>query len=55
MLQRFHRILAGQFAALAVGARAGSPYRPSNLQEIKGDGMSVVVTHARSEAEGRPG
>ena len=31
-----------------------SPYRTSNLQEVKGDGSSVVITLARNEAEGRP-
>jgi hypothetical protein len=41
-------------AVLAVGACAESPYRTSNLQETKGDGASVVITHARNEAEGRP-
>ena len=54
MLQRFPSVIAGLLAALAVGACAESPYRASNLQEVKGDGMSVVVTHARSEAEARP-
>lgn len=54
MLQRSHGAIAGLLAALAVGACAESPYRASNLQEVKGDGMSVVITHARSEAEGRP-
>ena len=54
MLQRFHSAIAGLLAALAAGACAESPYRASNLQEVKGDGTSVVITHARSEAEGRP-
>ena len=53
MLQRFHGVTAG-LLALAVGACAGSPYRASNLQEVKGDGMSVVITHAANEAEARP-
>ena len=39
---------------LAAGACAESPYRTSNLQEVKADGTSVVITHARTEAEGRP-
>ena len=39
---------------LAAGACTESPYRMSNLQEVKADGTSVVITHARSEAEGRP-
>lgn len=39
---------------LAAGACAESPYRTSNLQEVKGDGASVVITHSRNEAEGRP-
>lgn len=40
--------------ALAVGACVESPYRASNHQEVKGDGPTVVVTHARNEAEARP-
>ena len=40
--------------ALAVGACAESPDRSSNLQEVKGDGMSVVITHTHNEAEARP-
>jgi len=39
---------------LVAGACADSPYRTSNLQEVKADGTSVVITHARTEAEGRP-
>ena len=54
MLQRSYSVIAGLFVALAVGACAESPYRGSNLQEVKGDGLSVVITHARSEAEARP-
>lgn len=54
MLQRSHSVIAGLLATLAVGACAESPYRTSNLQEVKGEGPSVVVTHARSEAEARP-
>jgi len=61
MLQRSYSVvvgllgaLTGLLVALAAGACAESPYRASNLQEVKGDGMSVVVTHARSEAEARP-
>jgi hypothetical protein len=54
MPQRSHSIIAGLLVALAVGACTESPYRASNLQEVKGDGLSVVVTHARSEAEARP-
>jgi hypothetical protein len=54
MLQHLHRVVAGLLVALAVGACAESPYRASNYQEVKGDGPSVVITHARSETEGRP-
>ena len=54
MLQRSHSVITSLLVALAVGACAESPYRASNLQEVKGDGMSVVITHARSEAEARP-
>jgi hypothetical protein len=54
MLQRFHSVIAGLLAVQAVGACVESPYRASNLQEVKGDGMSVMITHARSEAEARP-
>ena len=54
MLQRSHSVIAGLLVALVVGACAESPYRTSNLQEVKADGMSVVITHARNEAEGRP-
>jgi len=39
---------------LAIGGCTDNPYRLSNRQEAKGEGMSVVVTHARNEAEGRP-
>jgi hypothetical protein len=49
MLQRSHSVMATLLVALAVGACAESP-----LQEVKGDGMSVVITHAGSEAEARP-
>jgi hypothetical protein len=54
MLQRSYGVIAGLLMALAVGACATSPYRLSNLQEVKADGMSVVITHARNEAEARP-
>jgi hypothetical protein len=54
MRQRFHSVIAGLLAALAAGACAESPYRASNLQEVKGDGPSVVITHVRSEAQTRP-
>jgi hypothetical protein len=54
MLQRFHSVIAGLLAVQVVGACVESPYRASNLQEVKGDGMSVMITHARSEAEARP-
>ena len=54
MLQRFPSVIAGLLTALVVGACAESPYRASDLQEVKGDGPSVVITHARSEAEARP-
>ena len=39
---------------LAISACAEGPYRTSNLQAVKGDGASVVISHARNEAEGRP-
>lgn len=45
---------AGALLVLMAGACAESPYRASNVQEIKGDGMSVAITHARNEAEARP-
>lgn len=51
MLQRS---LTGLLAVLAVAGCGESPYRTSNPQEIKAAGMSVVITHARSEAEARP-
>jgi hypothetical protein len=54
MRQRFPSVIAGLLAALAAGGCADSPYRASTLQEVKGDGPSVVITHARSEAEARP-
>lgn len=54
MLQHFHSVIAGLLVVLAAGACVESPYRASNLQEVKGDGPSVVVTHARNEAEARP-
>ena len=54
MLQRPPRAIAGLLVMLAAGACAESPYRTSNLQEVKADGTSVVITHARNEAEGRP-
>jgi hypothetical protein len=53
-MQRFHSVIAGLLAALTVNACADSPYRASTQQEVKGDGPSVVITHARSEAEARP-
>jgi hypothetical protein len=40
--------------ALALSACADNPYRASNRQETKGDGLSVVITGSRSEAEARP-
>ncbi len=49
-----HSVIAGLLVILAAGACAESPYRASNLQEVKGDGMSVVITHAGSAAEARP-
>jgi hypothetical protein len=49
MLRRFSLLLA-----LLAGACADNPYRTSNRQEVKGEGMSVVITGARTEAEGRP-
>ncbi|WP_147154080.1 hypothetical protein [Reyranella soli] len=54
MLHHFHSVIAGLLVALAVGACVESPYRTSNLQEVKGDGPAVVITHSRSEAEARP-
>lgn len=39
---------------LAVGACAESQYRASKLQEVKGSGATVVITHTRNEAEARP-
>lgn len=54
MLHHPHRVIAGLFAALAVGACVESPYRTSNYQEVKGDSASVIVTHTHNEAEGRP-
>ena len=54
MQQHSHSVIAGLLMALLVGACTENPYRMSNLQEVKADGMSVVITHARNEAEGRP-
>ena len=54
MLQRSHSVITSLLVALAVGACADGSYRASNLQEVKGDGVSVVITHARSEADARP-
>ncbi len=54
MLHHSHSVIAGLLVTLAVGACVESPYRTSNLQEVKGDGSSVVITHTRNEAEGRP-
>jgi hypothetical protein len=54
MLQHFHSVIAGLLVALVVGACAESPYRTSNRQEVKGDGMSVVISHATSETDARP-
>ena len=54
MLQRSPIVIAGLLATMAVGACVESPYRLSNQQDVKADGASVVITHARSEAEGRP-
>jgi hypothetical protein len=54
MLQRFHSVIAGLLVALVVGACAENPDRTSNLQEVKADGTSVVITHARSETDARP-
>lgn len=47
-------MLLAAVLTLALGACVDSPYHTSNRQEIKGDGMSVLITHARNEAEGRP-
>ena len=49
-----HSVITGLLVMLAAGACAESPYRTSNLQEVKAGGTSVVITHARNEAEGRP-
>jgi hypothetical protein len=54
MLQSPHRAIAGLLVMLTLAACAESPYRTSNLQEVKGDGASIVITHARNEADGRP-
>ena len=54
MLRPSPRVIAGLLVMLAAGACAESPYRTSNLQEVKAEGTSVKITHARSEAEGRP-
>ena len=54
MLRPSHCVIAGLLVMLAAGACAESPYRTSNLQEVKGEGTSVMITHARTEAEGRP-
>jgi hypothetical protein len=54
MLRPFPSAIAGLLVVLAAGACAESPYRSSNLQEVKGEGTSVMITHARNEAEGRP-
>src|SRR5262245_47087709 len=47
-------VLLATLLTLALAACVDSPYHTSNRQEVKGDGMSVMITHARSEAEGRP-
>src|SRR5215471_21185419 len=47
-------LILATLLTLALAACVDSPYRTSNRQEIKGDGMSVLITHARNEAEGRP-
>lgn len=49
MLRRLCLVLV-----LAIGGCTDNPYRLPNRQEVKGEGMSLVVTHARDEAEGRP-
>ncbi len=54
MLQHSYNFVTGLLVALTLGACVENPYRTSNLREAKGDGASVVVTHARNEAEGRP-
>ena len=54
MLQHRHSGISGLLLVLALGACTESPYRASNLQQAKGDGRSVVVTHARNEAGARP-
>lgn len=46
-------LLLATLYVLALTACVDSPYRTSNRQEVKGDGLSVVITHARNEAEGR--
>jgi len=54
MLQHSYNLITGLLVALSLGACVESPFRGSSLQEAKGDGSSVVITHARNEAEGRP-
>lgn len=54
MLHHSHGFTASLLLALAVAACVESPYRASNYQEVKGDSSSVIVTHTRNEAEGRP-
>jgi hypothetical protein len=49
MLRRFCLLMV-----LALSACANNPYRASNRQEVKGDGLSVVITGSRSDAEARP-
>ena len=46
-------VLQATLLMLELAACVDSPYHTSNRQEVKGDGMSVLITHARSEAEGR--
>lgn len=57
MLQGFYGIATRVgllFAALAVGACADDPQRTSSRKDLKADGMSVMITGARSETEARP-
>ncbi len=47
-------VLGATLLTLALTACVDSPYHTSNRQEVKGDGTTVLITHARNEAEGRP-
>ena len=47
-------VQAGLLAALVLAACVDNPYRASNPQRVKPDGLSVMITGAKSEAEARP-